>query len=517
MEKLIDYKEYFDSIGKQNYFGRLGKVFDTDKNYYFYDMGTGKVARVNYNVYLVLKTLTEDGSFDKLLEIGLPEEDLLKALDEIIIGIEEENILSARPLETMTGAPVLMLEENLNYKLSSLILEVTEKCNLRCKYCIYHPEHKLFRSFGHKDMTFEVAKKAIDFVLKHSSKTEEEVVIGFYGGEPLLNFPLIVKSVEYAKIRANEIGRKIGFAMTTNGTLLNDEIADFLVDNDFNLIISLDGPEELHNENRVYSDGRGSFYNTISGIKTLLKSRKKKNKEMSPLIFNMVVDGEDIIDKYKRIQQFLESNTWLPENLQILVSAIDHGPKECKYIKPQTEEELNLSKDRVDPMIYWSDKVASSESDKLFSKASLEKGLARIHNRLYSEKAVEAYGMNGCCVPGHRRVYVTTDGKMYPCEKVGNIPSIGNVDDGFWFDEIRKHYVQDFIEEAKKYCKDCWAVNLCGLCYTNCYDERGIHYNYRHNSCIEERIYLSNLLTRYHSILEENPEKLKELDDIDIK
>lgn len=335
--------------------------------------------------------------------------------------------------------------------------------------------------------------------------------------ESLLNFSLIEKCVEYAKREASKYGRKIAFSMTTNGTLINKQIADFLVDKDFNLIISVDGPEELHNENRVYLDGQGSFNDTIAGIKTLLKSRKDNDKEKSPLVFNMVVDGNDVVDKYDRIQGFLDNNTWLPENLQILVSAIDYGPKDCKYIKPQTKEELSYSENRIDPLTYWSDKVASGESDMLFSKASLDKGLVRIHNRLYSDKPVEAYGMNGCCVPGHRRVYVTVAGDMFPCEKVGNIPPIGNVSDGFWIDEIRKHYIHDFVEEAKEYCKDCWAVNLCGLCYTNCYDETGIHYDYRHDSCIEERIYLSNLLSRYHSILEYDPESLKELDDLEIR
>lgn len=141
-------------------------------------------------------------------------------------------------------------------------------------------------------MDFEVAKKAIDFVLEHSSQTKEEVVIRFYGVEPLLNYPLIKNCVQYVKNQAANCGRKIAFSMTTNSTLINKDIADFLTDNDFNIIISLDGPEELHNENKVYIDEQGSFNDTIAGIKTILKSRTIKGKEKVPLVFNMVVDGE---------------------------------------------------------------------------------------------------------------------------------------------------------------------------------------------------------------------------------
>jgi len=70
MDNLKTYREYFDNMGSLNYFGRLGKTFMTQKNYYYYDMGTGKVARVNKNVYIVLKVLTEDGNFKKVMDIA---------------------------------------------------------------------------------------------------------------------------------------------------------------------------------------------------------------------------------------------------------------------------------------------------------------------------------------------------------------------------------------------------------------------------------------------------------------
>ena len=77
------------------------------------------------------------------------------------------------------------------------------------------------------------------------------------------------------------------------------------------------------------------------------------------------------------------------------------------------------------------------------------KDLAIIHKRLLSEKPVKNYGMNGCCVPGERRIYVTISGEFLLCEKVGNIPSIGNVNNGFYKERIRELYVDAFINEAK--------------------------------------------------------------------
>jgi len=140
-----------------------------------------------------------------------------------------------------------------------------------------------------------------------------------------------------------------------------------------------------------------------------------------------------------------------------------------------------------------------------------------IHKRLLSEKPVKKYGMNGCCVPGERRIYVTVDGNFKICEKVGDIPEIGNVDKGFDKKRIKELYFDDFIKEANKYCKDCWAINLCTLCYVNCYDKNGMHFDYRHNSCRSERNYLLGSLIKYHEILEENPDVLEEFNEIEFQ
>ena len=139
-----------------------------------------------------------------------------------------------------------------------------------------------------------------------------------------------------------------------------------------------------------------------------------------------------------------------------------------------------------------------------------------IHKRLLTETPIQQYGMNGCCVPGQRRIYVTTKGEFLHCEKVGNIPCLGNVNEGFDKEKIKKLYVEDFIEEAKEYCKECWAVNLCTLCYVNCYDANGLHLSYRHNSCRNERKYLEDNLRRYHALMEANPSELEQYNEMEI-
>ncbi|MDR1522058.1 MAG: 4Fe-4S cluster-binding domain-containing protein [Streptococcaceae bacterium] len=196
---MEEFEQFFKNLQKDQYFPRFGKVFQTDDYYYFLDMGTGKIAQVNKDVYLVLKALFEtNNDFQSLGALSLTDQILKKALAKIRLGVEKQHILSAPLFSEVKGKATLSLDSMLESEVAHIILEVTEKCNLRCKYCIYHPTHLLHRRFGTKDMSVFTAKCAIDFLASHSQKNQE-VYIGFYGGEPLLNFPLIKFSIQYAK------------------------------------------------------------------------------------------------------------------------------------------------------------------------------------------------------------------------------------------------------------------------------------------------------------------------------
>lgn len=197
-QKKISLESLVSEIEKNGRIGRLGKVFKTEKNYYFYDTGTGKVAKLNSNVYIVLKSLLEGMPVEDIKNLQLSKSEFEDAISEIKSAMENEHILQAPPLKTLTGDAVTELDDILENKVENVTLEVTEKCNLRCKYCIYHPSHPEYRAFGHENMKWDVAKKAIDFLKEHSQNAENRH-IGFYGGEPLLNFELIERAVEYAK------------------------------------------------------------------------------------------------------------------------------------------------------------------------------------------------------------------------------------------------------------------------------------------------------------------------------
>lgn len=508
MKTLDDYKKYFDRLQGEQYFGRFGKTFKSDDKYYFLDMGTGKIAEVNNNVFCVMKALLENDGFSGVLTLDMSDDDKISALQEIVEAVEDEHILSAPPLKTLVGEPVSNLERTYNGLISNLTLEVTDRCNLRCKYCIYNPDNPSFRGFGKKDMDFETAKLAIDFFEKHS-RERKKVYLGFYGGEPLLNYTLIEQSVNYAKILIKD--KEISFSLTTNATMITPQIAKFLVENEFEILISLDGPEDVHNENRIFINGEGSFNSTIAGTKIILECYKQLDKE--PKIgFSMVAAGPNYDEKYSKIQEFFEKADWLPKNYILLSSTVSRAPVDSEYILPQSAAERNIHKNVRTPLLKWSNDQGIKNN--LFSMPYINKNLAIVHQRLLLDKPVTEYGMNGCCVPGGRRIYIAVNGDIYPCERIGEVPTLGNVKTGLEIEKIKKVYVSDFIDEAKEYCKNCWAVNLCTLCYVNCYDKNGVHFNYRHRACVSERKFLEDTLSTYHYLLNHNPKVIEELNQI---
>lgn len=130
-------------------------------------------------------------------------------------------------------------------------LMVTRACNLRCKYCYFRDS-----DYESRRMEFETAKKIVDKCGAYCKENERELLIHFFGGEPFLNFNLIRKIIEYSNTNLN--GIKINYTVTTNGTLFNKEIAEFLKKNKVNIRLSFDGCIETHDSQRVMPDGKGS-------------------------------------------------------------------------------------------------------------------------------------------------------------------------------------------------------------------------------------------------------------------
>ena len=212
---------------------------------YFYDVNTNVIIHISDEMYDFLKNLLSKTSITRK-QIGkeysaLSEEcksDIDLLMQKGFLCDKNENIIFRHP-ETDR------IEEFYKTNLNMMILQVTQNCNLRCKYCVYSGSY-VNRTHMNKRMSVETAIAAIKFFYDHSLNSDS-VTIGFYGGEPLLEYELIKQCVAYAE----EIfaGKKLSFNMTSNATLLTEESVLFLAAHDFNLTISLDGPANIQNKN----------------------------------------------------------------------------------------------------------------------------------------------------------------------------------------------------------------------------------------------------------------------------
>ncbi|MEA1993719.1 MAG: radical SAM protein [Euryarchaeota archaeon] len=337
-----------------------------------------------------------------------------------------------------------------------MTLGVTEACNMRCKYCVYSEMYKFFRNQSFKHMGWKIAKSAIDLYFKYLKEGEpynpkRRATIGFYGGEPLLNFPLIKKCVKYTKKYQNF---RPFFTITTNGTLLNDEIVDFIIENKINLIVSIDGSKEEHNRKRILSNGNGSF-------DIVMKNVKKVMDRDYPLFAVMVYDWKtDFLEE----QKFFNREDVPP---LIFVNPVSLEPG-CKYYDQFTLYDIKKFKKMLgDAEKFWFKELKGEVEE--VGKASVIEiyALMRIL-RMFTNAIVlnkpTFLPYTGACVPGVK-MFVDCDGNIHTCEKINSHFPIGNVNTGLNFSKIRK-IIEEYHENILEHCKNCPIKNICGLCYT---------------------------------------------------
>jgi uncharacterized protein len=371
---------------------------------------------------------------------------ILKLTDteaEIILGLKNcKNIINYCQISKFESTEIFNLirkifEKLKNKKLiveklpsfNSLLLLISENCNLSCTYCYgsYNTKRKAL-------MDYETAKKALDFA--HSLKIDE---IAFFGGEPLLNFELIKKVVAYS----NEKGYKINFSMTTNATLVNKEIAAFCKNFGIQVSVSIDGPRETHNLTRVYDNGRGSYDDVINGIKLLkefhvlqaleITYSDKHPEDISRLIDPLITYSHKIscscVDGKKDSQHFTE--TIRGERLKTFYREL------IEYTRNNKQVHIGGISEAVD---------------------SLSSSIQHVHPYI-------CYGLM-------QRAVVDVKGNIYPCpETVQSEYCFGNIYDENIENIINNNGKRVLASFMKENYKQYWFSNLFDTCIVRVKDK----------------------------------------------
>jgi len=361
----------------------------------------------------------------------------------------------------------------LRHCLRQLILDVTEDCNFRCKYCTFSEYYEFTRGYSKRHMNFEVAKKAIDLyanLLKEGRRFNpwREHYIGFFGGEPLLNFDLIKECVNYIESRYG----KWHYSMTTNGSLLDEEKGEWLLDHKFSILVSLDGPEEEHNRNRVFCDGRGTFNQIMKNLATMLEMGYKDIRAIT------VLDPKSDISE---IEKFFQRNDVPPISRATNVTKMEG----CKYYDQFSKEDQQFFLHRVETArTRYMDRISNNLknnkknpfSDALFYRILISMLLGPI--TLQSSKSLAPF--TGTCVPG-LKIFVDVEGNIHACERILTNFPIGNVYDGLNYHRIGE-ILKDYFHHMER-CPSCRVRKLCNKCFHDFCTDQG--FSSSNNVCQE--------------------------------
>ena len=375
------------------------------------------------------------GSAIEKLSGRFPKKDLEEAADEIKELIASNALFTEDIYKDIASDAV-----SANISLKSMCLHIAHGCNLKCRYC--------FAGDGEYNekglMSFEVGKKAIDYLIASSGK-RRNLEVDFFGGEPLLNFGVVKQIVHYARSLEKEHNKNFRFTLTTNALLLNDEITDFLNKEMSNVVLSLDGRKEVNDRMRLKKDGSGSYEAIVPNIRRFVEKRGDKDYYIRGTF------TRENLDFTKDIEEYL-SLGFKNLSLEPVVTTADYGIRKEDLPKIMDEYEKLAA-------LYIEKKKAGEGFTFFHFMIDLDGGPCAIKR------------LKGCG-SGTEYVAVTPYGEIYPCHQfVGQEGfKIGDVDSGITNTALVKKF-----KEANLYTKDkcdkCFAKFFCsGGCPANSYN-----------------------------------------------
>lgn len=405
------------------------------------DPVSGAIHVVDNITYEILDYFEKNKLDDivNLLRYKFSEEDIIDAYNEIS-ALKKQGLL-------FTEDKYRNLAINrTNSVIKALCLNVAHDCNLRCRYCFASTGD--FKG-GRKLMSYDVGKKAIDFLIKGSGN-RKVVEVDFFGGEPLMNFDVIKKLVDYGRKQSAQFGKTIKYTITTNGVLLDDDKIKYLNENFSNVVLSLDGRKEVNDMMRKRVDNSGSYDVIAPKIKKFVNIRGNR-------------------EYYVRGTYTAQNLDFTNDVLHIADMGINEVSVEPVVEKDKTDYALN--ENHLETILREYDKLAEEyikriDEGRPFSfyhfKISLDNGPC-IRKRLQG------------CGAGFEYVAITPDGDIYPCHQfVGNDEyKLGNLNTGIVNTALQKLFLDSDIYKRKE-CSECWARFYCsGGCYANNYNING--------------------------------------------
>lgn len=412
--------------------------FKQGNDYFVLDVNSGAVHVIDELVYDILddERLESKEEVVSRLQEKYASKDIEEAYDEIKELADEEILYSGDRYEEIAHSSM----DDRDY-IKAICLNIIHGCNLRCKYCFADEgEYN-----GHKGvMSADTAKKAIDYVIKRSGP-RKNIEIDLFGGEPTMIMDTVKEIIQYARDNEAKWKKNIRFTMTTNATLLTDDMMDYMDKEMGNIILSLDGRKEVNDRVRIKVDGSGSYDDILPNIKKMISKRTKG-------------------------KTYYVRGTFTRENTDFyndVVAMLNEGFREIS-IEPVVLEDghpLSLREEDL-PTIF-------DNYDKLYNEMLRRKKegdeFTFYHFNIDIQGGPCVYKRISGCGAGFEYVAITPQGEVYPCHQfVGREEyKLGSVYDDTFDKELSKKFKKAHIYNKPK-CKECWARFYCsGGCQAN--------------------------------------------------
>ena len=360
--------------------------FKQGENYFVLDVNTGAVHIVDELVYDLVDDNKLRSKEELIADFGdkYGADVIEEAYEELQQLIDEEILYTKDQYEDIAHSSM----DDRDY-IKAVCLNIIHGCNLRCKYCFADEgEYN-----GHKGvMSLETAKQAIDYVVKRSGP-RRNIEIDLFGGEPTMIMGTIKEIIAYARENEKAWGKNIRFTMTTNATLLTEEMMDFMDKEMGNIILSLDGRKEVNDNVRIKVDGSGSYDDILPNIKKMISKRDKRK--------TYYVRGT-----------FTHANTDFYEDVKAMVN---EGFREIS-IEPVVLEDghpLALTESDLPEIFYNYDKLYAEMSRR--KKEGDEYNFYHFNIDLNGGPCV--YKRISGCGAGFEYVAITPQGEVYPCHQ----------------------------------------------------------------------------------------------------
>lgn len=457
----------FPQVGAELYGHLPVELLSTGSRFYAFDAGRVEFLEVDETLFDVLAELRSQPRTVDELVLSLPQHDASSVADAyaMIGDPQEAGLLKPYSFQRAKRHQNDDYRAMLSRRMRGMTIFITTQCNLGCSYCIYGGQYEQHEKLSQRPMDWDTLKAAMDFLLAHSIDSDS-VRVDFFGGEPMMAFELIERGVNYLRDHAVNPLRQVEVTITSNGTIMNKAMIDFLVRNDVFIQFSIDGGEKLHDRNRLFKgSNRPSFMRILDNLAAI--------DAIDPVYY----------DEKVRIKSVITDETLDTDDSEFFAHpmirrVIDNGHYSFLPLEPH----YDLARDKV--FFHTLDKLAAvlkrgqdaaTEGDLVAPLTPQQRDLYRrtlaaffdvqaIDQALF--KGQEAVPFAKGCMTGYKEGAVNADGDISVCLKSakGDAYVIGNVIEGEWyFDRIES--LNSWFHESWTDCKSCFVQRFCDLCY----------------------------------------------------